>query len=269
MNINFYHSKRAQEGQVLLLLIMLIATVITVVMTLTFKAQTDTQVSKLNEESQKALAAAEAGIEASIRIDNNTTSTYTALGINNLSGIDPSQSTVQVVLQRAPQFVSPLIEKDQVYTYYLANYDGTTVTGAPPVATLNLYYGSEGACNTLALELDVLSGSNTLTRYISDAGSILGQGSGVYQNTPATFSGVQFRCRANIPVPADGKLLFIHVISSNSGTRIGTNDGRLPPQGKYIYSEAKTTTGVVKKVQLFQSFPQIPSEVFLTSFSIN
>ena len=58
---------RSQQGQVLLITIMLLATVLTVVLAVTFKSTTETQLTKLEEESQKALAAAEAGVEVAIK----------------------------------------------------------------------------------------------------------------------------------------------------------------------------------------------------------
>jgi hypothetical protein len=40
----------------------------------------------------------------------------------------------------------------------------------------------------------------------------------------------------------------------------------VPFAGRVITSEAKTSTGVTKKIELFQSNPQIPSDFFVTAF---
>jgi len=56
-----------EKGQVLLITIMLLAAAITVVMTIAFTATTETQITKLEEDSQKAMAAAEAALEAAIQ----------------------------------------------------------------------------------------------------------------------------------------------------------------------------------------------------------
>ncbi|MEO0070141.1 MAG: hypothetical protein ABIK18_05040, partial [candidate division WOR-3 bacterium] len=56
-----------QKGQILLITVMVLATVITVVLSLSFKSTIETQTTKLEEEAQRALAAAEAGIEAALK----------------------------------------------------------------------------------------------------------------------------------------------------------------------------------------------------------
>ena len=48
-----------EKGQVLLITIMLLAAAVTVVMTIAFNSTTETQITKLEEDSQKALSAAE------------------------------------------------------------------------------------------------------------------------------------------------------------------------------------------------------------------
>ena len=58
---------KSQKGQILLITVMLLATVMTIVLSVSFKSVTDTQVTKLEEESQKALAAAESAIEVALK----------------------------------------------------------------------------------------------------------------------------------------------------------------------------------------------------------
>ena len=60
-----------KRGQILLITVMLLATVMTIVLSVSFKSVTETQITKLEEESQKALAAAEAAIEVALK--NNST----------------------------------------------------------------------------------------------------------------------------------------------------------------------------------------------------
>jgi hypothetical protein len=52
----------------------------------------------------------------------------------------------------------------------------------------------------------------------------------------------------------------------NSSKLFFSAPGNFPIQGKTVSSTATTTTGVSKKVTLFQSYPQIPAEFFTTSF---
>ena len=80
---NTMDTKRNQRGQILLITVMLLAAAITVAMTIAFNSTTDTQVTKLEEDSQKALSAAEAALESAVRqrIINSTVT----LGTGDLS----------------------------------------------------------------------------------------------------------------------------------------------------------------------------------------
>lgn len=271
-----------QEGQVLLIIIMLFATIITVVTTVSYRSNTETQINKLEEESQKTLAAAEAGIEKAIAA--KVASGYTQqfddpnINLNNLSGIDLTNSSVNVTSNTGRDFITPLIQKDQQYTFYLTSYNSTAT---PPFTSpypngVSFYYGSESACNTLALEITVISGvaPYTVTRYISDQGGVVtnpaGSGANNLQNgSGSTISGVNFNCKTlNIPFTPNIVMAIVRTLGTRTkiamhGSSISPS---LPQQGKYIVSEAKSTTGVIKKVQLFQSLPQIPAEFFVSTF---
>src|SRR5437868_4230347 len=115
MNGHSYNKKKrkliGQEGQVLLLIVLLLATVMTVVMTVIFTARTESKTTKLEQESQKSLAAAEAGIEAAMKQGADTTDFKFEdhpESLGNLTGIDMSKSTVTINTTSTTEFVSPL-----------------------------------------------------------------------------------------------------------------------------------------------------------------
>ena len=280
--MKYFSIKHKQRGQVLLIIIMLLATVITVVTTISFKSTTETQVSKLEEESQKTLAAAEAGIEKAIG-DRKPAGSYVfgpaGLDLSNLSGIDPSASTVSVETSVSTGFVTPLIQKDQQYTFYLANYDTLSDTFTNPFplpsasGSIRIGYGTEGPCSNLALEITMISGTApyTVRRYIADAGTpgmLSSNTDDVYTSGTISIGGITFNCRTSaIPVVAanNPKLMLVRTIGDKS--RIGIlGSANLRPQGKFIISEARSDAGIVKKIQLFQSLPQIPAEFFVSTF---
>jgi Tfp pilus assembly protein PilX len=262
-----------KKGQVLLIVIMLLATTLTVALTATYQSVTETQLSKLEEENQKALAAAEAGIEKALQSKQQGTFTFTSLGLSNLSGIDTSQSSVEIKNQGSATFVTPLLKKDEQYTFYLANYDAQNkILGSSSTAQdINLCFGSSSF--NPALEITLVKSDSSVKRY-----AVNPQGQNIIQNAPS--SSLVTNCPPNSPpftnqyfIPASSisnntQLLIVRVISNQNGsTRIGfkaTNP--FPLQGSTIISTAKTQTGVEKKVQLFQSYPQIPAEFFVTSF---
>ncbi len=262
-----------ERGQILLIVIMLVATVVTIVTTISFKSTTDTQLTKLQEDSQRTLAAAEAGIEKVIgeNITANQTYVYSNLDLDNLSGIQASASQVSVSTAVGSDFVTPMEQKDQAYTFYLADYQ-SGVFGNGYDGTLTVYYGSEGACGQIALEMTVLSGASApyaIKRYIADTGSLLGSGTdNIGRSAVTTVEGVKFNCATDaidIGAVSDPRLIVVRTLFDK--TRLGfVGDRTLKSQGRVIMSEAKSQTGVVKRVQLFQSLPQIPAEFFVTTF---
>jgi type II secretory pathway pseudopilin PulG len=253
-----------KKGQVLLIVVMFLATALTVALTATYQSVTETQLSKLEEENQKALAAAEAAIEKVLQSKQQGTFTFTYLGLSNLSGIDTSQSSVEISNQGSATFVTPLLQKDEQYTFYLANYPNFTPYWS---GQINIYFNAESGCPSL--ELTQIKNDNSLVRNIVDpCGQItdpnnlrLGTTSGPY-----SFGGFNFDYKLlnNISI-SNTKLLIVRVLFAP--TRIGFQGTyNFPPQGSTIISTSKTQAGVEKKVQLFQSYPQIPSEFFVTSF---
>lgn len=254
-----------KRGQVLLIAVMLLATVITVVMTVAFNSTNETKLVKLEEDSQKALAAAEAGIDAVIKQSINSSVSINSLGQFNSQGIS---GTAQVTEVSKTTFVTPLLQKDEQYTFYLINYPGFTPQG---VDGLHIYFYSEsGQCPSI--EVSIITFSNSLERYAYNTcgGTTIAN---AMTETPVqtTIDGTIFEARTPNPLDiSNGDIAFIKVL--NGRTKIGFQGYEggfvypLPAQGKLIESEARTTSGVVKKVQLFQSYPQIPSNFFMTSF---
>ncbi|MDO8497177.1 MAG: hypothetical protein Q7S61_01395 [bacterium] len=265
---------KSQKGQVLLIIVMLLATAITVVLSITFKATTDIQLSKLEEENQKALAAAEAGIEEALQ--KNVGETVALGGLPGLSGF-VGDATVTTAVSNT--FVSPLLQIDQQYTLYLSDYPNFT---NPLSGDTSIWYGSEGTtCDSMAIEvtyiyLDTTSGTYKMKRYLADSGSKLGSGGTDKLSVTSINSALDtttFQCKTqNLTVPTVGSesptVLIVRTLFA--ATRLGfkrEDVGNLKPQGKYVTSEAmNTNTRVTKKIQLFQSYPQLPMEFFITSF---
>ena len=263
------YNSNMKKGQVLLIVVMLLATALTVTLTTTYQSVTETQLSKLEEENQKALAAAEAGIEAALN-QKTTVNIGSLPNLSNFSG----QAVIQTT--QSNQFITPLLQKDEQYTFYLANYNSQNKTlGSNSTAQdINLCFGSSSF--NPALEITLIKSDGVVKRYAINPHNP--QGSTIIQNGVSSSSFTN--CPPNNPpftnqylirassIDNNTQLLIVRVISNQNGsTRIGfkaTNP--FPLQGTTIISTAKTQTGVEKKVQLFQSYPQIPAEFFVTSF---
>lgn len=256
------NSPHNRQGQVLLIAVMLLATVITVVMTITFNSTSETRVAKLEEDSQKALAAAQAGIEAALQ--QGTTVPIASLGQFNEQGIT---GNAQVTSISQPYFISPLLQKDEQYTFYLANYPTLSPgwNGA-----VNISFASEpGQCPSL--EVTVITTTGVMQRYAYNSCSpqwITNVDPNSTIETPITLDSTSFAWRTRDPISiSDGVMLFVKVIGGRS--KLGIQNvlvENLPSQGKTVESEARTASGVVKKIQLFQSYPQVPAVFMTTSF---
>jgi len=255
------NKKNHQSGQVLLLVVMLLATVLTISLTATLRSTSETQITKLEEENQKALAAAEAAIEKVLQSKQG--GNFSTIGLSDLSGIDLSQSSVTISNQQGNTFITPLLKKDEQYTFYLNNYPDFN---SPWTGNLNIYLKTETNCP--ALELTQIRNNNSLVRNIIDPCNQITNPNNLklLTTTGDSLGGFNFayKLSSNLSI-SDSKLLIVRVLFSP--TRIGfTSSSNFPLQGSTITSTAKSTAGVVKKVQLFQSYPQIPADFFVTSF---
>lgn len=268
-------TKRGEDGQVLLIIIMLLATAITVVLSTSFTGVTNTQLTKLEEESQKTLAAAEAGIDTALKQG-------AVADIGTLPGLSEFSGTAAVVeTYDKSVFLTPLIQKDEHYTFYLSDYPSLAnpYTGG----TLTVYYGSEAEdCGDIALEFTLIYGASSsysIKRYIADFGDKLASNTQDIYGGSATGDpakeGVKFKCKTDSTTlnlgatHANPRVLIVRALFAKTKLVIEggglTPVSTLKPQGKTITSEAKSSTGVVKKVELFQSYPQIPPDFFITS----
>ncbi len=258
------YSKSNQSGQVLLIIVMILATVLAITFSLSFTSQTDTQTAKLEEDSKKALAAAQSILEASVK---NDLGTYTLgdLGLNNLSGFSGNATVEETT---GSTFVTPLIQKDEQYTFYLSSYPGLSSYSS---VSFDLYLNSEASCpNAGAIELTYINSDNSLSRSLidpcdrvtKDAGSDLATTSG------ADLNGISFNHKTSAPISiSNKKLVFMRALFTS--TKVGVKEvfgNNLPSQGKVTTAQAQTSTSVASTVRLFQSYPQIPSDFFVTSF---
>ncbi len=269
-----------RKGQVLLIVVMLIAVLLTVVLSLSFSSKTETQLTKLEEENQKALAAAEAGIEEALKKGSAITAAeFSALnipeGFTGSADLQPTTGT---------EFSTPLVPEDGQYSFYATSWDNEdqTFSGSTYPGDVTIYFDSaKKGCSNISLEVTMISGPiggpYTITRKIVDAGNKLTTDNiddiygGSDSNGYPPVDGITFYCSTDDSkwsIPADTKLILIRVLFQTDGTRLGFRgkSGNLRSQGTVIISEAKSPTGVTKKVRLFQSYPQIPTDFWVTSF---
>lgn len=264
----------SQSGQVLMIAILFATVIFTIGLSITNLTSKDTKGTKLQEDASRARAAAEAGIEAALgQGSNNSVDIGTLLPGSGLSG------QAVVTTEPSAQFTTPLISKDAQYTFYITGYNPDTqsvITGSfdADIAVQRLTPSSAQYCSStqaFAVELTFIdatpSTGGIIQRYLIDECDLVDGTTDEYD-----FGGT-------IPTSAmspDPHILIARIIapsSSFNGAKLRIDNlsaSDFPAQGKIVTSTASvgqtSDQNVTKKVKLFQSYPQLPAEFFVTSF---
>lgn len=240
--------------------VMLLATVMTIVLSVSFKSSTDVQITKLEEESQKALAAAESAIEVALKENGSVT-----IGSGSLSSITGFEGSATIESASDKTFSTQIIQKDNSYTFYLGNYDLESKVITPVSDPNNLTVCFQTTTPNPAIEITLVKTSGIKKYVVDPAARISGATSGTPPSCPSGYSYSTNVLASDIG--ADGQFLLVRVLYAPTKLYFSRSTN-LPIQGRTASSEAtsSTSTGVSKKIVLFQSYPQIPGEFFSTSF---
>ncbi|OGK18552.1 hypothetical protein A3D80_01145 [Candidatus Roizmanbacteria bacterium RIFCSPHIGHO2_02_FULL_40_13b] len=258
-------NKYNQSGQTLLVIILLATVLLTIGLSVSQTTTQEQKITKLEQDAKQAYAAAEAGIDAAIK--QKTTVSIGSLGLGNgISGTATVQTTT------ANGFTTPTMKKDEQYTFYVSDYDiaANSFTGESFDDSMNITVNTPGGVyvcgptTSMALELTfVLTNSTNSSSTVSDRRII-----DPCLLTGATNGTISF---GQAFTPNASSMMIMRVIAPSatfSGISLNINkaSGNWPLQGQTIVSSAQTQTGASKKLQLFQSYPQLPSEFFVTRF---
>jgi hypothetical protein len=262
------YNNATRAGQILLITMLVIATIASVVFSAAYTSRTNTQTTKLEEENQKALAAAEASIRVALKNRGSAT-----LGSGELSSIAQFQGGAAIVPASSSMvFLTPSIEQDGEYTFYPAPY----TAGSPPLFgpsaanDIRICFGSTST--PPALDIGIIRVSDPkIIRYAVDpqrriANVTTGTAGCAGNTTPVSFS--RSITISGAELGTDARFIMVKVLFSPTTLLFVRASGTtpLPPQGTLIQSTATSNnSGVTKKIDLFQSYPQIPIEFFSTT----
>lgn len=266
--------KHKQQGQMLLIVILLSTVLLTVALSISQLTTEETKIAKLEEEQKKAFAAAEAGIEARLQSTANIGNIVPLLGggTSETTGIATGSATLSI--SQGASFITPLITKDNQYTFYFAEYDAKNNSFANYFnGGINIYFSNQSADNCPSslipsLEMTYISSTNDITRYLIDPCDKISNPLGdklTANYSLYTLNDVKFYWGTTVLTIQNTKLIIIRTLFNSTKLAI-KSDVNLKPQGMTVTSYAVTTTNVSKKIQLFQSYPQIPADLFVTSF---
>lgn len=284
--------RSAQSGQILLVVVLAMIVALTVGLSIAARIVTELKLSKQNEESQRAFQAAEAGIQQTLErgspvgtlnlpqsLDNNSffSTTFTpdtgpAIVMNNGQDVDQAVGADVWLSNYSPDplllFGSPMGSGSAVaITMYWGSTNQTSCasTGdvvAPAVEVVLLRLNSSG--NPI-IEKSLYESAGCLASNrlgTTDTNSVTQGTTPVAPNTPKI--GFQFRNQA--PLRFGGASiqngLIMKVIPIFNSTIVGFSSGTtFPAQGSIVESTG-SSGDTVRKVVYYQSFPQMPLEVF-------
>lgn len=268
----FKANKSVEKGQVLLLVLLLVSVVLTIAMYLLSRSIVNIRLSVEEDQSLKALAAAEAGIEKAL-IANTSIQSGTLSNDSTFLTSKSSLSGTSFLLNNGK-----VVFKDIGSDLWLSDYSDnpSQIFNNPWTGTLSIYWGSpsdtcsqsESQNTEAALEIVVFSGNRTnanTTRYAYDpCGGARRTGNGFSNPLPGgVISGKTFDHRADIPITSPG--LFARVIPIYANTYMAVQGSTsLPSQGTLISSTGKSSE-VVRTVSVLRENPSLPVE-FLYAF---
>lgn len=251
-----------QRGQALLVIVLVMVVALTVGLSVASRTITNLRNTREQVNSQKALSAAEAGVEQALKNNANVA--------GNLAGNTTYTTTVGQVLGTAPFLLnggSVLPKNDAIYVWVTPySTNSANLYQNPWNGNLTLYWGdTSGACSNAALEVAIISGTRNapvMTRYAVDPCAAR-RGSNNFAAataTPATISNVNFSYRTTIAI-TNGLLVRVNPLYSS--TFMGASGSvALPSQGSVITSTGVSDSSTQRKVTVYQGYPEIPAEIF-------
>ncbi|MGA2911506.1 MAG: hypothetical protein ABSE17_02620 [Candidatus Levyibacteriota bacterium] len=255
-----------QEGQALLVVVLAMVVVLTVGLAVVSRSVTNLRNSQQEIDSQKALSAAEAGVEQTIKSGTSITEPI------NISAQTTYQTSTETISGGSDFLLNGNNEVSQDDATYI-----WLIPYSPPPAqlfttswsgNLNIYWGnSTTACNNAALEIAIISGTlatPTVTRYVYDPCS--GRRSSNNFSVPSSpplhpISGITLYNSTGTITVTNGFLARVTPLYANAYIGVSGNPA-LPSQGTLITSTGTTDTNVVRKLEVFQGYPEVPAELF-------
>ncbi len=258
-----FNFRSNQAGQALLVVVLVMIIALTVGLSLISRSITSIKTSTEEANSQKALSAAEAGVEQSIKSNS-------AIGNPSFGSDTKFQTSVTKVL--GTSFLlngGDIIQRDDSADVWLSDYstESAKLYLNPVSANVTVNFGtSSNLCNNPAIEIDVVSGGKAnpiLNKYSYDG--CVSRRAANHFSAPAggagnIIDGVSFVSKT--PSISVNFGLFLRITPIYADSKIGISSSvALPAQGSIITSTGTTGTAT-RKITVYQGFPKIPAEFF-------
>lgn len=253
--------KRSEGGQVLLIIILVVAVALTVGLSVISRSITTIRTSKEEASSQKALSAAEAGIEQVLK-------TGVSIPIGTFSGTDATYSATANPVSGTEVLVNGgnVVPKDEGADIWLVDHnpDNTPNLSSPWSGNLTIYWGdTAGPCNNAALEIIVAYDPppSKFKRFVFDpCASRASNNNFSSASGGGSVSGKTFFHSTSAIVVTSG--FVARVVPLYENTPIGVVASlALPSQGIVVDSTGESQ-GTTRKINVFKGYPQLPIQFF-------
>jgi hypothetical protein len=255
-----------ESGQILLIVVLAAVISLTVGLSVASRVITNTRTTTDQVNAQKALSAAEAGVEQSLKSFSASSGTFT--GTNNKYTATPQQIKNSQFLVNGGN----LVAQDDGADIWLSDHDPVKWVNQRN-ATLRIYWKIDSSCTkTPALELIVLSGAVAnpdLHRYVYDTcGRVTATPDTANNADGKKISGITFDRYAQVDVQNG---LLARVIPLYTSATVGVelfnyqsvpNAISNPPVQGYLIESTGQSGNVTRTLRVFQGFPKLPTELF-------
>lgn len=268
-------NRTRQEGQVVLITLLVLTIATTVALSLISRTTTDVTITNQVEESSRAFSAAEAGIEEALRSGIGTSGAQTLAG-----GRATYNVTVSSIGDAAGMFEFPKkIQEGTTETLWLVSHDANGVPietptytsptigicwsseTVPPalVATVLYKESSDNSYRVTKAAFDPNGVRATSNKFVStyEPGGCSGTGATGYRET------IDFTVLTPSLDPTTDTLISLRIRPVYSDATIAIDSGAavLPVQGNRIESTGSTTSGTNRKIVVFQQY-RSPATMF-------
>ncbi|MEK7571382.1 MAG: hypothetical protein AAB553_03835 [Patescibacteria group bacterium] len=257
-----------QSGQVLLIVILVMVVALTVGLSVAARSITNVRIANEEESSERAFAAAEAGLERALVSNAATTGSLSNSALfettlSTLSGQEfllqggtpiPQDDGVDLWLSTYPSYSNPWSGNITIYWGVSGDVcNASATTNTMPALMVSLITGTSAfpRITYYAFEPCNARAGNNFEVIPTNGGTITGK-TFLYRRTIAVSSGIVARI---VPLYAPA------VIGVRGCDGANNNCNALPTQGTLIQSVGTSDT-TKRKIVSFRGYPKVPSELF-------
>lgn len=261
------NKNKHESGQVFLIAVLILVIGLTVGLSVASRSVTNLKTSLEEENSQRAFAAAEAGVEKAIKSGASSGELLFGEANTKIHSVSVAAINGSQIQLRGDTLIEPNDGED----IWLSNHDPASLYSSKWSGKMKLFWGDVDCSVSPVAALEVIvmaadiSGNPTSKRYIYEPCSTRNTGvSDIFQSVTFNIQNRTYKYRTGPITVANGYIA--RVIPLYLGSYIGievvqTTGGTFPDQGKIINSTG-IAGGTTRKIKYIQGWPKIPNEIF-------